>query len=99
MCNCLFCGQEMEAEENKENPHICPPDENVSLQSVRVAMNKIFDKEDDGWEAWAQLVEWLNKQSAQQSVHADEAYWLCKNCGAHQYKDFDTCGDCNTRRR
>lgn len=68
MCNCLFCGQEMESEENRENPHICPPDENISLQSVRVAMNEIFDKEDDGWEAWAQLVEWLNKQSAQQSV-------------------------------
>ena len=32
MCNCLFCGQEMEAEENQENPHICPPDENISFQ-------------------------------------------------------------------
>lgn len=65
MCNCLFCGQEMEDEENKENPHVCPPDKNISLQSVRVAMNEIFDKEDDGWEAWVQLVEWLDKQSAQ----------------------------------
>lgn len=69
MCNCLFCGQEMEAEENIDNSHICPPDENISLQSVRVAMNEIFEKEADGWDAWAQLVEWLSKQSAQHSVN------------------------------
>lgn len=54
----------METEEDLVNPHVCPPDENISLQSVRVAMNNIFLNEDDGWEAWAQLVEWLNKQSA-----------------------------------
>lgn len=88
MCNCLFCGQEMEAEENQENPHVCPPDENISLQSVRIAMNEIFDKEDDGWEAWAQLVDWLNKQSAQQSVQADTPTGdgiKCPICGVVDY--------------
>lgn len=29
----------------------------------------------------------------------DVAYWLCKKCGAAQYKTFDHCGDCNTPRR
>ena len=44
------------------------------------------------------FVEWLNKNASQQCVETDVAYWLCKNCGAAQYKDFDTCGDCNTPR-
>lgn len=38
------------------------------------------------------------ENASQQTLAPDVAYWLCKNCGAHQYKDFDTCGDCNTPR-
>lgn len=68
MCNCLFCGQEMEDEEKLNDFHVCPPDQSISLNSVRVAMNGIFDKEEDGWSAWASLVDWLNSQAAQHSV-------------------------------
>ena len=50
----------MEDEENLVSPHICPPNKNISINEIRVVMNEIFEKEDDGWEAWAQLNDWLN---------------------------------------
>jgi len=56
---CLFCGQEMEDEEKLVDFHVCPPDIHVSLNSVQVAMNDIFEKEEDGWTAWAKLFDWL----------------------------------------
>jgi hypothetical protein len=52
------------------------------------------------WEEGDALADRLAKwHASQQPLAPDVAYWLCKNCGAHQYKDFDTCGDCNTPRR
>jgi hypothetical protein len=89
MCSCLFCGQEMEDEEKLVDFHICPPDQSISLNSVRVAMNEIFEKEEDGWSAWASLGDWLDKQSAQQSVQRTgtivlDGTFACPECHFHE---------------
>jgi hypothetical protein len=54
----------MEDKERLVDFHVCPPDQCVSLNSIRVVMNDIFGKEEDGWSAWATLADWLNNQSA-----------------------------------
>ncbi len=63
MCNCLFCGHEMEDEEKLIDFHVCPPDQNISLNEIRAYMSVVLEEEDDGWDAWSRLVDFLDRKS------------------------------------
>lgn len=73
-------------------------------------MENINQQFEEWWKVYGEHLSPMAKNVARSAYRAgyesrptllapDVAYWLCKKCGAAQYKDFDICGDCNTPRR
>ena len=75
------------------------PEEELAL--ITELLNEHFIPKENGGDIYSVYgrVTLLAEKAAQQSAHADGAYWCCPKCNSFVSVKFDICGLCKSPRR